>query len=77
MHEHPASVVISLTDGNGRFTLADNKTRDSRCKAGDATWAAAEKHAYENLSDKADETILVELKAKPAPAKQPAAKKNN
>ncbi len=75
MHEHPASVVVSLTDGNGRSTLADNKTRDSRTKAGDGRWAAAEKHAYENLSDKAGEAILVELKAKAAPAK-PAAKKS-
>ena len=77
MHEHPATVVVWLTDGNGRFTLAGNKTRDTRSKAGDATWAPAEKHAYENLSDKAGENILVELKAKPAPAKPPAAKKSN
>ena len=77
MHEHPATVIISLADGHGRFTLADNKTRESRTKAADATWTAAEKHAYENLSDKASEAILVELKAKPAPANPPAAKKSN
>ena len=72
MHEHPATVVISLGDGKGKFTLADGKTRETSSKAGEALWTAAEKHAYENLSDKASEAILVELKAKPAAVAPPA-----
>lgn len=69
MHEHPGTVVVSLTDGHGRYTLADNKTREQHAKAGQAVWANPEKHAYENLADKASEAILVELRAKPAAKK--------
>jgi len=74
MHEHPAYVSISLTDGHARYTLPDGKTREAQQKAGQVTWSAGEKHASENLSDKATELIQVELKGKPAAAK-PAAKK--
>ena len=65
MHEHPAYVQIGLTDGHGRFTLPDGKTREDQGKAGDVTWHAGEKHAYENLSDKATDSFQIELKGKP------------
>ena len=61
-HEHPNGVAVFLTDTHTRFMLADGKTREARGKRGDATLAAAEKHAAENLSDKPAEIILVELK---------------
>lgn len=70
MHEHPAGVGVFLTDGDGKFTMADGKTMDVHFKAGDAQWYDATKHLPENTGDKAFELILVELKGGKAPAKQ-------
>jgi len=74
MHEHPANVLIPLTDSHVKDIFPDGKTSERQIKAGQATWRDAVKHANENLGDTPTESILVELKAKPAAAK-PAAKK--
>ncbi len=74
MHEHPANVLISLTDSHVKDIFPDGKTSEGQFKAGQASWRAAVKHANENLGDTPVESILVELKAKPTAAK-PAAKK--
>ncbi|PYU20644.1 MAG: hypothetical protein DMG32_21985 [Acidobacteria bacterium] len=74
MHSHPAAVAIFLTDSHGKFTFPDGKSEVRDSKAGQAQWASGETHLPENLADKPEELILVELKAKPAVAK-PAAKK--
>lgn len=68
MHEHPAGVVVWLTDGHERLTLPDGKTQESHAEAGQVSWTTGTRHAVENLSDKPFEVILVELKAKPAAA---------
>jgi len=68
MHEHPAGVVVWLTDGHERLTLPDGKTQESRSKSGQVGWTAGTRHAVENLSDNPFEVILVELKAKPTAA---------
>ncbi len=69
MHEHPAGVVVWLTDGHEKLTFPDGKTQESRSKAGQVSWTAGTTHAVENLSDKPFEVILVELKTKPVAAK--------
>ena len=75
MHDHPAGVAVFLTEGRARFTFPDGKSEERSWKAGDTRWLAAEKHLPENLTDKPNDLILVELKAKPAaPAKPPAKK---
>lgn len=74
MHEHPAGVVIWLTDGREKETTADGKTLDVQGKAGQVSWIAPTKHAVENIGDKPFEIIFVELKAKPAAAKHAAKK---
>ncbi len=61
-HEHPDAVAIFLTSGPSKFTLADGKTREASRKAGEAVWAAGEKHMVENPGNKPAEVILVELK---------------
>ncbi len=71
MHEHPAGVVVWLTDGHEKLTLPDGKTQESHTKAGQVRWTAGTKHAVENLSDRPFEVIFVELKPK-AVAAQPA-----
>ena len=74
MHEHPANVIIPLTDSHVKDIFPDGKTSERQFKAGQATWRDAIKHANENLDDTPIETILVELKAKPAAAKHAARK---
>ena len=68
MHEHPAGVVVFLTEQQGKFTYPDAKTEELSGKAGETRWVAGGKHLPENLSDKPFELVLVELKAKPARA---------
>jgi len=75
MHEHPASVVIFLTDGQTKFTMPDGKTEISTGKAGQSQAMAAGKHMPENVSDKPLEVIQVEFKGKTAPPPPPPAKK--
>ena len=74
MHSHPASVATFLTDGKVKFTYPDGKTEDLTAKVGEARWNNAFAHLPENTGDKPFELILVELKAKAAPAKAPAKK---
>ncbi len=68
LHEHPAGVVVWLTEGHEKLTLPDGKTQESHSEAGQVSWTAGARHAVENLSEKPFEVILVELKAKPAAA---------
>ena len=68
MHEHPASVVVCLTDQDVKFTFPDGKTEERHMKAGQSELHAAGKHLPENLSDKPLEAVLVELKTQPATA---------
>ncbi len=77
MHEHPANVLISLTDSHVKDIFPDGKTSERQFKAGQATWRAAVKHANENLGDTPVESILVELKAKPTAAKPAAKERGN
>jgi quercetin dioxygenase-like cupin family protein len=65
MHEHPASVTVSLSDRKTRFTSPDGKTRDVESKVGQVAWSDPEKHSSEELGGKAGEVIQVELKKKP------------
>lgn len=72
-HRHPNSVVIAVTDVNGKFNLPGGKTQDSTMKAGQTLWAPAGKHLPENVSDSDFEVILVEMKTRRKPAvKKPA-----
>ena len=65
MHGHPAYVSIFLTDNDVKYTLPDGTTKESHNKAGGTSWNAGGKHSSESLSDKPNEVIQVELKAKP------------
>jgi quercetin dioxygenase-like cupin family protein len=62
MHEHPALVVVYLTDLHQRVTGADGKTHELRKKARDSAYFDATKQSEENVSDKPIEAIVVELK---------------
>ena len=62
MHEHPASVAVSMTDYHVKMTGGDGKSQDLSSKAHDAIWTDAGKHLPENLSDKPMEVMVIELK---------------
>jgi len=62
MHEHPASVAVSMTDYHVKMTSGDGKSQDLSSKAHDAIWTDAGKHLPENLSDKPMEVMVIELK---------------
>lgn len=64
IHDHPATVVVPLTDGVGRFTLVDGKTQEQKMVAGTPLWIGAEKHAVENVGKTKVEVIVVELKGR-------------
>jgi quercetin dioxygenase-like cupin family protein len=66
MHEHPAFVVVLLTDEHLKITGGDGKVRTVDGKAGEVGFREASKHAEENLSDKPFEAIVIELKQGPA-----------
>lgn len=63
MHEHPASVVIFLTDVREKMTGGDGKVTEVNRKAGDVAFNAATKHSEQGMSDTPSEVIIVELKA--------------
>ena len=62
MHEHPASVLVCLTDIHERMTGPDGKSQEVARKAGDVAYREPMKHAEENLSDQPMEAVVVELK---------------
>ena len=66
MHQHPASVLVFLTDYHQKVTGADGKAREITRKAGDVSYSEAVKHSEENLSDQPLEAVVIELKPRPA-----------
>ncbi|MFY9530655.1 MAG: hypothetical protein WBC04_11010 [Candidatus Acidiferrales bacterium] len=62
MHEHPASVVVYLTNCDQKRTGADGRVQEVKQKAGDVAYIDAVKHATENISGKPLEEVIVELK---------------
>ena len=63
-HEHPAMVVVPLTDAIARFTRADGSTQEQKMAAGTPLWIGAEKHAVENIGKAKVEVIVIELKGR-------------
>lgn len=62
MHEHPAAVVVNISGGNVKHTLADGKTVDIQEKPGDVRFTGPTKHATENMTGKPIDVLVVELK---------------
>jgi quercetin dioxygenase-like cupin family protein len=61
--QHPATVVVWLTDSYQRIKNGDGKAQQVSRKAGEVTYAAAGKRSEENSSDRPLEAIVVELKS--------------
>ena len=62
MHFHPDSVAVFLTDHLVQMTLPDGSKQDISAQAGESMFIPAGQHLPKNISDKAWELVLVELK---------------
>ncbi len=75
-HSHPASLIVLLTDYDGRVTTADGKSSEAHYKAGLVLWREALTHVVENISQHPMEGIIVEPKKaaspRPAPTQGPS-----
>ena len=72
MHEHPATVVVFLTDAHQRIVGGDGTLQEITRKTGEVQYRDAVKHADENISDRPLEAVVIELKPD-APKAQAAA----
>jgi hypothetical protein len=63
--EHPANLWIPLTDLDVKGFSLDGKIENLQWEAGHTIWRAPTIRAFENVSDKPLESIVVELKTKP------------
>jgi len=66
-HSHPASLIVLLTDYDGRVTTADGKSTEAHFKAGAAMWREALTHVVENIGQHPMEGIIVEPKKAASP----------
>lgn len=63
VHEHSVNRVVAyLTEQNFRVTSQDGKVEEVKHNAGEVSWSGPATHKEENLSDKAFEAVVTELK---------------
>ena len=61
-HEHPDSVMYTLSTFRRRLYAADGSTRDVEIEAGTTGWLPAQQHAGHNIGDTETRVLFVELK---------------
>ncbi len=61
-HDHPNSVIVVLTNYDGRVTTPDGKTAETHGKTGSATWRNALRHTFENVGSQPAEGLVIEPK---------------
>jgi quercetin dioxygenase-like cupin family protein len=62
MHEHPAGVVVNVTDGHLKFTDEHGKIHEVFSKHGEARWFPAFKHRVENLGNAPYDAVYIGIK---------------
>ncbi len=62
LHDHPAGVVVNITDGHLKFTDQDGKIQEVSAKHGEARWFPPFKHTVENLDDTAYDGVYIGVK---------------
>lgn len=62
LHEHPDSVMYTLSTFQRRLYAADGQTRDVDIAAGTTGWLPAQQHAGHNIGATDTHVIFVELK---------------
>jgi quercetin dioxygenase-like cupin family protein len=61
-HEHPDSVMHTLSTFRRRLYAADGENRDVEIQAGTTAWLPAQRHSGHNIGDTDTHVIFVELK---------------
>ena len=61
-HDHPDSVMVTLSGFRRRLHGDDGATRDVEMSAGITGWLPAQRHAGENIGDTETHVVFVELK---------------
>ena len=67
-HEHPDSVMYTLTSFSRRLYAADGDSRDVEIEAGMTGWLPAQQHAGHNIGDSHTHVLFVELKDRAEPS---------
>jgi quercetin dioxygenase-like cupin family protein len=62
MHDHPAGVIVNITDGHLKFTDERGNVQEVSAKHGEARWFPAFKHKVENLGDAPYDGVYIGLK---------------
>ena len=62
MHQHPAYVVVYVTELHTTMAIADGKLIDNVRRRGEIAWRDAMKHSTENIGSQTAMEIQVELK---------------
>jgi quercetin dioxygenase-like cupin family protein len=61
MHEHPGSVVVTLTNGSLRVTAPDGEMADQFLQRGRVAWSGGA-HEIENIGSEELQVVIVEIK---------------
>jgi hypothetical protein len=61
-HEHPDSVMYTLSSFSRRLYSETGDTRDVEISSGTTAWLPAQRHAGHNIGDSDTHVIFVELK---------------
>jgi quercetin dioxygenase-like cupin family protein len=62
MHQHPAGVVVNLTNGHLRLTDQKGVSQDVSAIHGESRWFPALKHKVENLSNTSYDAVYIGVK---------------
>ncbi len=62
MHQHPAGVVVNLTNGHLRLTDQKGVSQDVSAIHGESRWFPALKHKVENLSETSYDAVYIGVK---------------
>ena len=62
-HDHPDSVMVTLSSFERRLVAADGTARDATLGAGEVRWLDAQTHSGENIGATATHVVFVELKS--------------
>ena len=72
-HEHPDSVMYTLSAFRRRLVGAQGESRDVELAEGEVRWLDAQTHSGENIGETATHVLFVELKEHPPPAREAGA----
>ena len=61
-HDHPDSVMVTLSSFGRRLVGASGESRDVRLEPGEVRWLDAQTHSGENIGDSPTHVVFVELK---------------